>query len=101
MKDDEVPEPSTDQCTANSPITLPDGRTGYAIWYPTMGGYVGRAVVAPDDGCFEAWVWHDGEFPFSGSDPYRESGTPNHLHHCSADAFVTFGQTVERLMDGA
>lgn len=94
----EISEPTAEQCEANAAVTLPDGRTGYAIWYPQMGGYVGTAVVAPDGGGFEAWVWHDGEFPFTGDDPYRESTSPARLHHCNPAQFIGFGRTVERLL---
>jgi len=99
VSDIQPAEPTADECSANSVVALPDGRTGYAIWYPTTGGYVGRAVVAPEDGCFEAWVWHDGDFPFSGGDPYRETTSPRRLHHCDPDQFVAFGKTVARLLD--
>lgn len=41
---------------------------------------------------FEAFVWHDGEFPFS------EAGrSPTHLHHCGAEQFITFGQFVRSI----
>lgn len=93
-------DPTTDQCTANASVKLPDGRTGYAIWYPQMGGYVSKAIVARDDGgCFDAWVWHDGEFPFDSDDPWRGQRA-RRLHHCAPEQFIAFGQTVQRLLDG-
>lgn len=94
------PEPTFDQLREHAPIDLGEGRTGYAIWYPQMGGYVGKAVVARDNNCFEAWVWHDGDFPFTSGDPYRDDTSPRRLHHCDPDQFVQFGQTVERLLWG-
>ena len=95
-------EPTSDQCTANSPIMLTDGRTGYAIWYPQMGGYVGRAIVAADGhGCVDAWVWHNGDFPFAGRDVEPMYGdNPRELHHCDPGQFIAFGQKVERLLEG-
>ncbi len=95
------PCPTDEQIAANAPIRWHDGfkaREGFACWYPQMGGYVGRCVVVleptsgppPDEPCFTAYVWHDGEFPFTG-----ESGRkPVVLHHCGADQFVDFGELV-------
>ncbi len=96
------PEPTAEQCNQNAQVEDFEGRRAYACWYPQMGGYGSRAVVLPGDPpdaydddpmppCFEAYVWHDGEFPFSDADAGR---TPAHLHHCSAAQFVAFGQWV-------
>lgn len=94
-----VPEPSAEQCYDHEPIALPDGRTAYALWYPQMGGYVSRCLVAADGhGCFDAWVWHDGDFPFSGDNPYRETTSPRELHHCDPGHFIVFGRLVEELL---
>lgn len=90
-------EPTSEQCTANAPITMPDGSTGYAVWYPQMGGYVGRAIIWGAD-CFEALVWHDGDFPFLGDDPYREDSSPRQLHHCDPHQFIAFGKLVLKLL---
>ncbi len=98
---DTPPQPTSEQCSANAPIAW-QGRTVYACWYPQMGGYVGRAVIDPagpgdivdednTDGCFDVWVWHDGEFPFDG--PRR----PAQLHHCSGEQFIRFGELALRL----
>jgi hypothetical protein len=96
----DVPEPTHEQCNGNVPITLPDGRVGYACWYPQMGGYVSVCLVIPDaGGCFEAYVWHDGSFPFSGDD--GPSGGPARIHHCNPDQFVGFGQWVGSLSASA
>ena len=85
-------EPTGDECSANAQI----GPELWAAWYPQMGGYVGRAVlhIWPDttnNECFEAWVWHDGEFPFS-KDTSEQS--PAHIHHCMAQQFITLGEFV-------
>lgn len=93
------PEPTAEQCGAHAPLQWVDrGRTahGFAIWYPQMGGYVGKAVIEPtvdekgSPGCFEAWVWHDGEFPFHGDSPVV-------MHHCSPEQFIRFGEAVIKL----
>ncbi len=92
------PEPTNEQCDAKA--RLPDfrGYRAYACWYPQMGGYVSNAVVLVRDGnvndCFEAYVWHDGEFPFGEGD----ERPPAHIHHCMADQFIRFGEWVNDLM---
>ncbi len=91
---DEIERPTSEQCSANARLPDWNGMHVYAAWYPQMGGYVGRAVVRfhPDDGstCFDALVWHNGEFPFDDENP-RE------LHHCCAKQFVDFGKTVLKM----
>jgi hypothetical protein len=89
--------PTTQECTDHAAVDAGDGRVGFAVWYPQMGGYVARAVVVPDPPpapCFTAYVWHDGTFPF-------DDGDPAELHHCEASQFVDFGKTVERLIGGS
>lgn len=87
-------EPSTEECESRTEIE--PGR--FACWYPQMvGGYSGKAVVEIVSECFDCYVWHDGEFPFTedssgGCGPFR-------LHHCGADQFIEFGEFVEGLMD--
>lgn len=85
-------EPTAEECTLESEIE--PGR--FAIWYPQMGGYVGRAVVEPgaEDDCFDVWIWHDGKFPFS--DEYGDR-SPAHLHHCEAEQFIDFGESVRKM----
>lgn len=88
-------EPTADECTANAQIEP----GAFAIWYPQMGGYAGKAVFYPgeqgEDGCVEIYVWHDGEFPFGGDRGFEnDAKEPVNLHHCSAEQFVRFGQTV-------
>jgi hypothetical protein len=94
-------EPTADECCAHAPL----GDGWFAIWYPQMGGYVGKAAVHVGDGpdaCFEAFVWHDGEFPFSGDDDRTEGHrSPARLHHCDAEQFVRFGATVALLQGSA
>ena len=81
-------EPTAAECSAMSEIE--PGR--FAIWYPSMGGYVGRAVIERSD-CFEVWVWHNGEFAFDG-----DGRRPTHLHHCDPEDFIDFGRNVMRLL---
>jgi hypothetical protein len=93
----DVPQPTIHDCIGNVRVDLADGRTGYACWYPQMGGYGSTALIVFDEpgdpeSCFTAYIWHDGEFPFEAVD-----GQPAELHHCSASQFIEFGETVRRL----
>lgn len=98
-------EPTSHECSHNSPVFDDGQRVGYAIWYPQMGGYVGKAVAVMDKGwkergnareggCIDVYVWHDGQFPFSadGVDPYV-------LHHCDPVQFIEFGEKLADLND--
>ncbi len=89
---DHPPEPTGDHCNHNIMSTWNGERT-MAIWYPQMGGYNGKAVVVGpcEEGCFNVYVWHDGEFPFSQGD---EGRGPAFLHHCDPKQFEMFGQIV-------
>jgi hypothetical protein len=82
-------EPTAEECTAHAEV---DG--GRAIWYPQMGGYVGKAVAMPIGVCLDLYIWHDGEFPFDDDDGYRG---PTIIHHCDAKQFVRFGQELMEL----
>lgn len=102
----EYREPTSDECTNNAEVELREGVKGFAIWYPQMGGYTGRAVIVKrvpeddEDACFDVYVWHDGEFPFVNGDEWRgrgDEGEPYVLHHCRAAQFISFGETVQRL----
>ncbi len=95
MKKAKVPqEPTHKQCEENEPIKF-GNRSGFACYYPQIGGYVGKCVVLKDqtegDSCFDVFVWHDGEFPFG------ENTKPKELHHCSPNQFIEFGKLVSRL----
>lgn len=82
-------EPTAEQCSAGSVVSFQQGDF-FACWYPQMGGYVAKAVIAPHpDGCFDAWVWHDGEFPFG------DGRSPVRLHHCEVAQFRAFADDVE------
>lgn len=91
-------EPTCEQCSANEKVFEDDYTVGYAIWYPQMGGYVGRSIALlrkgeGEAGCFDVLVWHDGEFPFDG-----EGGEqPRRLHHCATEQFIRFGEKVDEL----
>lgn len=94
-------EPTAEMCTAGTRITMTDGRKGYATWYPQMGGYVGKAVVAIDNsGHFDVWVWHNGDFPFSANHLGVEEN-PRKLHHCDAGQFIAFGQAMNEFAEEA
>lgn len=98
-------EPSSGDATLGNHIDLPDGRRARACWFPSMGGYAGRAlIVAPQrdgDCCTEVWVWHDGAFPFSSepSDhsrwPGEEMRSPVRLTIHGGQDFIAFGQLVD------
>lgn len=91
-----ITEPTAEQCSANEQLPDYEGRKAFACWYPQMGGYGSKCVIVTDqttehNGCFDAHVWHDGDFPFHGGE------SPVVLHHCCAEQFIKFGQTVLRL----
>lgn len=91
--------PTADECSQHARVPICEGLTGFACWYPQMGGYGSKCVVVfatedGPDGCFEAYVWHDGQFPF-------EEGEPRCVHHCRARQFVEFGELVGRMQRGA
>ena len=95
-------EPTAEQCDANALLREDENHLYYAMWYPQMGGYVGKAEVqiakdGSEDGCFEVRVWHDGEFPFD--EDTRPGVGPAHLHHCAPSQFIDFGQKVMELQE--
>ncbi len=87
-------QPTSDECENRSVIFETEDRIGFAVWYPQMGGYVGKAVAVIDKdspaSCFDCYIWHDGEFPFD------ESGgkSPKIVHHCVHEQVITFGEDV-------
>ncbi len=100
-----VNEPTADQCTVHEKVYEDEHHVGYAIWYPQMGGYVGKAVTLLDKewserddgvaigGCFDVLVWHNGEFPIRGED----GENPVRIHHCDPTQFIQFGEKVAEL----
>lgn len=88
-------KPTAEQCSKHERVADVQGCPAFACWYPQMGGYVGMAVVVmqePSAGsagvnCFDAYIWHDGEFPF-------DEGQPTMLHHCMPEQFIRFGELV-------
>lgn len=90
----QISEPTSEQCSQCLPVGENETHIAFAIWYPQMGGYVGRAVVVLEknkDTCVDVYVWHDGEFPFS-------EGTPREIHHCMPSQFIEFGRQLEHLI---
>lgn len=87
----------------NAIVFTDEQHIGYAIWYPQMGGHVGRAVAVCDKrwsetqvgsrlgGCIDVHVWHNGDFPFGDDE------TPVVIHHCAPEQFIEFGQALTRL----
>lgn len=97
-------EPTPEECSAQARVADFNDEKAFACWYPQMGGYVGKAVIVPGPreesggaGCFEVYVWHDGEFPFSENHYTGEEQSPIHLHHCSPRQFIEFGEWVQGL----
>lgn len=84
--------PTAEQCKNQERVDLGNGQSGWACWYPQMGGYVGKAVIVKDEDCHNVYVWHDGDFPFNGDDPWRETPNPRILHHCDGSQFIAFGE---------
>ena len=106
-------EPTAEQCSKREQVEDFNSCKAFACWYPQMGGYVGKAVVVlegglragaflsggdreQEDGCFNAFVWHDGEFPFGG----EGDRNPARIHHCMPSQFVEFGELVQCLQSG-
>jgi hypothetical protein len=90
-------EPTHEECAARAEVRLTDDLTGRAAYYPQMGGYVSRCVVVMDHGCVDVYVWHNGDFPFSGHDSWGEAQSPAVLHHCDGGQFIRFGEFVADL----
>ena len=93
----DIKAPTSEQCNANQKVFEEGGKVGFAIWYPQMGGYTGKAVAIMDQGgndCIDVLVWHDGEFPFG-------EGEPREIHHCDPQQFIEFGETLAKLNTGA
>jgi hypothetical protein len=90
-------EPSGEECS-NNVTTYFDGGYVVAAWYPQMGGHCGKCLISYSDhydeegkyaDCFDIYIWHDGEFPFTGEG--EEGKQPIIMHHCSAEQFIDFG----------
>ena len=83
--------PTAEQCSAAEVVEI-GGRRGVAFWWPQMGGYVGKAVIfAAEHCCADVAVWHDGEFPFDGTDPDRD---PVRIH-INPDEWIKLGTTLQ------
>lgn len=84
-------EPTGEQCSRREVLWEDEDEIAWASFsYPQMGGYGCRSIVVAgkiEDGCFDIYIWHDGEFPFGGKPPVE-------LHHCSAEQFIQFGREV-------
>jgi len=85
-------EPTYDEIAART--VRADG--WYPLWYPQMGGYVGKAVARVHEGCVDVWVWHDGDFPFMS-----ETESPRRLHHCEGEQFIQFGSKLVELQNAS
>lgn len=68
------PEPTPDQCSQRHRFEW-SGLECMAVWYPQMGGYVGKAVVVAND-CMETYVWHDGGISIQRRERSRPRPSP-------------------------
>lgn len=87
--------PTGEQCSSNAVVYEDESQVHYALWYPQIGGYAGCAVVIIYKGnrtssCFDIYVWHDGEFPFT-------HGNPAKLHHCDPEQLIRLGTKIKDL----
>lgn len=89
------PEPTAEQIEKRERFKWND-QDCIALWYPQMGGYVGKAVavrlptnISP---CYDVYVWHDGEFPF---DDDRGEVGPRLIHHCDPEQFRIFADHLD------
>ena len=93
--------PTQEQCSNHAKVFETEHRVGYAIWYPQIVGYLGRAVAVMDKrweeqksgaatgGCINVYVWHDGDFLFLDNE-----GGPRRIRHCDPEQFIAFGKTL-------
>ncbi|MCW6003883.1 hypothetical protein K1W54_04705 [Micromonospora sp. CPCC 205371] len=96
MTDLAIREPTSEQCSANTRFDLGNGQVAYATWWPQMGGYVGKCLVVVG-GCFDVYIWHDGQFPFRGEGP--RSGQPVKIHLDDPDQWIRFGEQLHDFYD--
>ncbi len=80
-------EPNSAECFAGTTIDTPVGE-GRACWYPQIGGHAAHAIAVFTRLCWDIYIWHDGEFSFTGERPVE-------MHHCEAAQFTRFGQLLE------
>ena len=89
--------PTAEQCTARELVEI-EGRRGVALWWPQMGGYVGKAVIfpGPDGEGADVLVWHDGEFPFDRTCPNcGEDRLPARIYVTDPGDWIRFGRDAE------
>lgn len=90
-------EPTAEECNKNTEIEP----NKFAAWYPQMGGYGSFCIVhdlrSDAPGCFDVYIWHDGEFPFSSADIEEDENGKKVavLHHCDPEQFIIFGNIVK------
>ncbi len=90
--------PTADECNKQLAVTLTNAsgmtRNYTACWYPQVGGYSALCWIEPEGvgerACFDAWVWHDGEFAI---EPTEE---PDCIHYCSYRQLMLFALLAKR-----
>lgn len=94
-------EPTSDECTGRAKV----GEHATAFWFPQMGGYTARAVavVDPVDCCIDVWVWHNGEFPFTGESCLGCGfpRSPMRIHATSGFDWIRMGEFFDELEEAA
>jgi hypothetical protein len=88
--------PTPDECSTNARVKMPSNcgnESEYqACWYPQVGGYhalcwIETSANLEGDACFDAFVWHDGEFPTNpGEEP------PFSIHYCDPQQLIDFAE---------
>ncbi len=74
----DIAQPTPAQCSTDATLSKDGPVLRFATWHPQWGGYVGQAIVEVHGpgGCFEVFVWHDGEFPYDDKPPLQ-------FHYCN------------------
>lgn len=92
-------EPTDEDCRHKKVVASDFTHKVIAMYYPQMGGYTSKCLISFAHGgvdmCFDALIWHNGQFPFEACD-----GNPARIHHCSPDQFIAFGESIKKAMLG-
>ena len=99
-----IVEPTYEEVNKKAIRILPDGSKEYCMWFPQLGGYHAKMVilVMPTEeeyaNCIDAYVWHNGDFPFSEEPGYPVN--PRELHICDAEQWIDFGKELYKIQYG-
>ena len=92
--------PTAEQCSAGEFVEI-EGRRGVALWWPQMGGYVGKAaILAAPGGGADVLVWHDGRFPFDGAcQNCGDDRQPARIYVTDPGDWIRFGRDAELALE--